>query len=92
MFFFAFLILGLLGVAALVVDLGQLYSVKTKLQGVADASALAAAAYLPTTSTALATATSYAALNYATSGSVVKSSDVVFGCWKSTFTAENGRK
>ena len=51
----------LLGMTALVVDVGNAMSVKRQLQGTADAAALAAAADLPDGGAAAATARSYAA-------------------------------
>jgi Flp pilus assembly protein TadG len=91
LYFFALMLVGMLGMSALVIDVGQLYTVKARLQGVADASALAAAAALPTTSTALTNATTYAGLNYPDAGTVVANADVVFGCWVSdAFTAQGG--
>lgn len=52
----ALLMVVLLGFAALVVDVGNLYLTKTQLQNAADAAALAGAQELPTASTAKSTA------------------------------------
>jgi hypothetical protein len=68
-----------------------MFTVRARLQGVADASALAAAGVLPNAATARSNATSYGALNYPNADSVVKGGDVTVGCWSTpTFTAEGG--
>jgi Flp pilus assembly protein TadG len=53
------LLVALLGVAALVVDVGRAYVVKAQLQSTADAAALAAAGNLPATATAVGGATAF---------------------------------
>jgi hypothetical protein len=60
---FAILMVVILGVAALVVDIGFVSEKTRQIQNSADAAALAAAQSLPTTSAAEATAKSYAATN-----------------------------
>jgi hypothetical protein len=57
------LLVVLLGVAALVVDIGRAYVVKRQLQSTADAAALAAADDLPDAAKALATATVFGPAN-----------------------------
>lgn len=59
----AVLMVGLMGCAALVVDVGAMYTTKAVLQKAADAAALAAARELPNTSAAVNTAENYAKLN-----------------------------
>ena len=78
--------------AALAVDMGYFYLLKTQLQTTADVSALAAVRQLPDEDAARTAAVAYAALNMPTSehGSVLAASDVVPGNWDSgsrTFTA-----
>ncbi|MES1247738.1 MAG: vWA domain-containing protein [Actinomycetota bacterium] len=51
----------LMGIAALVIDIGHGYLVQRRLQGVADSAALAGAANLPSASSAVSAATSYGA-------------------------------
>jgi Flp pilus assembly protein TadG len=51
----------LMGIAALVIDIGHGYLVQRRLQGVADSAALAGAANLPSSSAALTAATHYGA-------------------------------
>lgn len=59
----------LLGIMALVVDVGNVYWQKAELQNAADAAALAGAQELPmSTTTAMSTATSYASKNGITDG------------------------
>jgi len=53
----------LLGICALVIDVGMVYATKAKLQNVADAAVLAAAQDLPNTNTAINTAIYYAGQN-----------------------------
>lgn len=55
------LLIAMLGIAGLVMDVGQAYVTKRKLQSTADAAALAAAAALPSVSAATAAAGSYGA-------------------------------
>jgi Putative Flp pilus-assembly TadE/G-like len=61
--FTAFFMVVLLGVAALVIDVGSWFRTHRNLQAGADAAALAGAQDLPNTSTATSTATNYAAAN-----------------------------
>jgi len=70
-------------IAALVIDGGQLYVTKTKLQGTADAAALAAAVDLPNEGPAQAAALIYAMNNMAPGehGPVLHPADVTFGIW-----------
>jgi len=74
--------------AAVVIDLGQLFQIKSRLQGTADASALAGASALPDAANVQARAASYAGFNYPDAGTVVANADVVVGTWSAnTFTA-----
>jgi hypothetical protein len=78
--------------AALAVDMGYFYLLKTQLQTTADVSALAAVRQLPDEDAARTAAVAYAVLNMPTSehGSVLATSDVVPGNWDTgsrTFTA-----
>lgn len=59
----ALLMVVLMGFAALVIDVGRIYNVKSEMQKAADAAALAGAQELPTASTAISTAKNYAGLN-----------------------------
>lgn len=59
----AFLMVVLIGIAALVLDVGNLYLTKSKLQNAADAAALAGARDLPAADAARSTATTYAQNN-----------------------------
>ena len=59
----ALLLVVLIGIAALVIDVGMAYTVKAKMQNAADAAALAGAQKLPTGNTAKTTAKNYADLN-----------------------------
>src|SRR5688572_10078737 len=77
----AVMLVGLLAVAALAVDLGSLLQVRAQLQGVANASALAAAQELPSEFNARAVAQQYATQNDATHGVVVAADEVVVGNW-----------
>jgi len=64
--FVAFILLALVGMSALVVDVGSWFHAQRKLQTAADAAALAGAQHLPTQqSTALTVAVDYAKRNYA---------------------------
>jgi Flp pilus assembly protein TadG len=77
--------------AAVVIDLGHLFKVRTQLQGTADASALAAAAQLASSPTqAVPQALLYAGRNYAGYGEVVKAEDVVTGRWSGTAFTPGG--
>jgi Flp pilus assembly protein TadG len=73
----------LLAMGAIVIDLGHLYMVRSQLQGIADASALAAAAALPDAAAARSAAARYAQLNYSGPGTVVAAEDVRLGGWDS---------
>jgi hypothetical protein len=59
----ALALVALLGVAAFSIDVGYAYYAKRQLQSATDAAALAGAQDLPNASTAVSTATSYAAAN-----------------------------
>jgi len=83
----------IVGFAALTVDVGYLYNVKTELQNSADAGAMAAAAQLAQPDLFVGTpsgvAQQYANLNSPDHGNVVAASDVHVGFWDSatgTFT------
>ena len=78
----------LFGFAALVVDVGYLYVVKSVLQRTADASALAAVVELPAQTNVVTQAQAYATLNYPDHGTIVDVEDVVIGNWDGdgTFT------
>jgi hypothetical protein len=71
----------LLGMVALAVDVGMLMGERTKLQAVADASALAAAQDLPDEGVVDATAVNYAALNHPGKGLLVDPAEVKIGIW-----------
>ncbi len=60
---FALALTALCGMAGLVVDVGYLYVQHARLQNGVDAACLAGAAFLPDTTTASTTASSYASLN-----------------------------
>lgn len=74
----------LAGFAALAIDVGRAYMVRTELQSTADAAALAAAAKLPNGSAALAEARAIVAQNLASSehGDVLADGDLVIGTWE----------
>lgn len=72
---------GLLAVAALAIDLGRLLQVRAHLQGIADASALAAAQELPAELNAKGVAAQYARQNDSLHGTIVDTSEVVVGNW-----------
>jgi Flp pilus assembly protein TadG len=84
----AVMLAGLLGISALAIDLANLYGVKARLQGIADASALAAAQELPNETPAKNRAVEYATQNDAANGTIVHPNDVVVGNWDGfgTFT------
>jgi Putative Tad-like Flp pilus-assembly len=86
----AVLLIGLLGFSALAIDMGHLLQVRSQLQGVADASALAAAQALPSDADALAEAQKYAAANAPHAGTVVAAPDVVTGNWDGLGTFNPG--
>lgn len=74
-------LVGLLALAALAIDMGHLLQVRARLQGMADASALAAAQELPSEYNAKAVAQQYATQNDSTNGTVIAASEVVVGNW-----------
>ncbi len=79
------------GFAAVVIDGGHLYSLKSKLQTTADAAVLAAVGDLPDEDAVLATAVALATKNMSVAehGTVLADADVVTGNWNSgtrTFT------
>jgi Flp pilus assembly protein TadG len=78
-------LLGLGGFAGLAVDGSYLYAIRTRLQGTADAAALAGARDLPNAVNARAAAVAAGAANMppAGHGTVIKSSDVFVGNWNS---------
>lgn len=81
-----------IGLAALAIDGASAYRMQTILQSTADAAAHAAAIDLPNTTTAAATAISYAQKNLpvAANGNVLVSGDITTGTWvvaTRTFTA-----
>ncbi len=80
------------GMAALAVDVGYLYILKSRLQTTADVAALEAVRQLPDQNALRTTALDYAPKNMATSdhGNVLVTGDVVTGHWNPgprTFTA-----
>jgi hypothetical protein len=80
----------LLGVTALVVDLGRARHVRAQLQTAADSAALAAAYALPDEAAVQALAEEYADYNNAEGGQITSPSDIVLGHWDestATFTA-----
>jgi hypothetical protein len=88
---FAMFAIILCGFAALAVDAGNLYVTKTRLQGAADAAALAAVQELPNEGQTRAAAIQYAETNLPPDrhGDVLAGSDVEIGTWDAdsrTFT------
>ena len=77
----AVMITGLLSVAALAVDIGLLFQVRAQLQGITDASSLAAAQELPDQSKARAVAAQYALQNAPNQPNLVDTLEVVVGNW-----------
>ena len=73
----------LLGCAALAVDMGHLYVIRTELQRTADAAALAGASQLPSLEATRAEAKTYAGLSSPNQGEVLADSDVLIGYWNS---------
>lgn len=70
------------GMMALVIDVGQLFVVKSELQSAADAASLAAAEHIDNPSQAIAAAQQWAQENHPGGGGlVVLPSDVEFGKW-----------
>ena len=74
-------ILVFLGIASLAIDVGMFYQKRTKLQGTADATALAAAQELPNEFAVNATAHEYADLNENDESAVLDDSDIKVGHW-----------
>ncbi len=77
----AFLMIVMMALAAFAVDVGYIAEARTQLQKSADASALAAAAKLPSLSAATLAATGTATSNKTTITPSLKTSDIVFGWW-----------
>jgi len=79
----------LLGIAALAVDGGYLFTMRDRAQMTADAAALAAASRLPNQANALAAAREYAQKNLpvAANGTVLADADIEFGSWNSAVRA-----
>ena len=73
----------ILASAAIAVDMGYAYMIKTRLQGTADFAAMAGAAELPVEADARSSAHAYADLNMApaSNGDVLADSDVTIGNW-----------
>lgn len=73
----------ILGIAAIVIDLGQQHALHAQLQATADAAALAAASELPDQKKALKRAEEYVELNMpeTRNGQVLREEDVIFGTW-----------
>jgi Flp pilus assembly protein TadG len=71
------------GSAAVMVDFGRAYALRSDLEATADAAALAAAARLPDVKRARAMAIAYARKNLPveTYGEVLRAEDIVFGAW-----------
>jgi len=74
----------LFGMGALAVDAGNLYVVRSQLQGAADAAILAAASELPDVDAARARALEYAEKNLPAEhhGAVLSAADIEFGQWE----------
>ena len=92
MAFIAICLFASAGMAALAVDMGYLYILKSRLQTTADVAALAAVRQLPDQNALRTTALDYAPKNMAASahGNVLVTGDVVTGHWNPgprTFTA-----
>lgn len=88
--FTALVIVVLLGMTALVVDMGRLFVVRAELQNAADSAAVAAASELPDPATAQVIALDYAALQHDGPGVIATPTDVEVGNWdyvNETFTA-----
>ena len=73
----------ILGLAALVIDLGQQRALQSQMAATADAAALAAASQLPSEKKATAKALEYAEKNMPPeeNGTVLAEEDIVFGTW-----------
>jgi hypothetical protein len=83
-------LVGLMGMAALAIDMGYLLWVRTKLQATADAASLAAAHDIPSEFDARETARDYVAYNLG-DASTLSDEGVVIGSWNSgdnTFTPQ----
>ncbi len=74
----------LMGFAALSVDVGHLYNVRSQLQNTADAAAHAAAAVLPDETAARNAAHQFAIANFDNCGTVLASADIQLGNWDAT--------
>jgi Flp pilus assembly protein TadG len=86
----AFLMIVMMALAAFAVDVGYIAEARTQLQKSADASALAAAAKLPSLASSTLAATGTATQNQTTITPTLKTSDIVYGYWDrdtSTFTS-----
>jgi hypothetical protein len=70
-----------LGFMALAIDMGRILQVRASLQGIADASALAAAQELPSDANARMVAQQYATQNDPNHGTLVAAADVAVGHW-----------
>ncbi len=80
----------LLGCAALTIDVGYLYNVRTELQTAADAAALAGVSQLPDEAATRTVAQHFASLNHSGQGIVLAPGDVALGNWdtaQAAFTA-----
>lgn len=93
----AFGMMIMVGVSAMVIDLGLAHSVHTRLQTTADAAALAGVSQLPDEAAAVNEAVSYASKNMggAVHGAVLSASDVAAGNWDAAtrnFTAQGTPK
>jgi hypothetical protein len=78
---FAVGIVGIMGMAALAIDIGMVMQVEARLQAIADASALAAAQELPSDANAKTVAAAYATQNDSLNGVIVSTGEVVTGNW-----------
>src|SRR5688572_23861343 len=79
--FLAVGMLTLLGAAALAVDYGILVHTRTRLQGLADASALAGVVKLPSRTNVVAAVQQYANYNDSENGLLIAADEVVIGNW-----------
>ncbi|HUE73717.1 MAG TPA: pilus assembly protein TadG-related protein, partial [Pirellulaceae bacterium] len=77
----AFLSIGVLAMAAFVVDLGIISHARTELQRTADAAALTAAAQLPDQAAALSVGISTSGSNSTAVSPILNGSDIEFGWW-----------
>jgi Flp pilus assembly protein TadG len=84
----AVMLVALMGMGAIVVDLSHSWNIQARLQGTADASSLGGAQMLPDTAAATAKALDLATRNVPSNyGTVLASSDVVFGNYDPTSSA-----